>query len=118
MPEAEALLNVPENAKMLMFSGLADESPRGKAQRAITAAWLEALEEAKVMDYAVAAYETVPILGDYGAVVSPQQLKCALILKSELRRVEEVLEMHDRSSAGQIARGCLSGFARRARPNA
>ncbi len=48
------------------------------------------------MDYAVAAYETVPILGDYGAVVSPQQLKCALILKSELRKVEEVLETHDR----------------------
>ncbi len=95
-PEAEALLNVPENAKVLMFSGLADESPRGKAQRAITTAWMEALEDAKVMDYAVAAYETVPILGDYGAVVSPQQLKCALILKNELRRVEEVLEMHDR----------------------
>jgi hypothetical protein len=95
-PEAEALLNVPENAKVLMFSGLADESPRGKAQRAITLAWLEALEDAKVMDYAVAAYETVPILGDYGAVVSPQQLKCALFLKNELRRVEEVLEMHDR----------------------
>ncbi len=81
---------------MLMFSGLADETPRGKAQRALTAAWLEMLEETKIMDYAVAAYETVPILGDYGAVVSPQQLKCALIVKSELRRVEEVLEMHDR----------------------
>ncbi len=37
-----------------------------------------------------------PILGDYGAVVSPQQLKCALILKNELRRVEEVLQTHDR----------------------
>ena len=45
-------------------------------------AWMETLEEAGVMDYVVAAYETVPILGDYGAVVSPQQLKCALILKS------------------------------------
>jgi hypothetical protein len=94
--EAEALLNVPENAKMLMFSGLADDSPRCKAQRTITAAWLDTLDEAKVMDYAIAAYETVPILGEYGGVVSPQQLKCALILKSELRRVEEMLEMHDR----------------------
>jgi hypothetical protein len=93
--EAEALLNVPENAKMLMFSGLVDESPRGKAQRAVTAAWLAALTEAEVMDYVVAAYETVPILGDYGALVSPQQLKCALILKNELRRVEEVLATHD-----------------------
>lgn len=94
--EAEALLNVPENAKMLMFSGLADESPRAKAQRAITTAWMEMLDEAGVMDYAIAAYETVPILGDYGGVISPQQLKCALILKGELRRVEEMLEMHDR----------------------
>jgi hypothetical protein len=93
--EAEGLLSVPDNAKMLMFSGLADDSPRGKAQRAITAAWLAALEEAGLMDYVVAAYETVPILGDYGAVVSPQQLKCALILKSELRKVEEVLQSHD-----------------------
>jgi hypothetical protein len=93
--EAVALLNVPDNFKMLMFSGLADASPRGRAQRAITAAWLATLEEAGVMNYVVAAYETVPILGDYGSVVSPQQLKCALILKNELRRVEEVLEAHD-----------------------
>ena len=93
---ADALLNEPENAKMLMFSGLVDESPRGKAQRGITAAWLTALEEAGVMDYVVAAYETVPILEDYGSVVSPQQLKCALISKSELRQVEVVLETHDR----------------------
>ena len=94
--QAEEQLNVPENAKMLMYSGLVDESPRGKAQRTITAAWLEALEASQVMDYAVAAYETVPILGDYGAVVSPQQLKCALIQKGELRRVEEVLETYER----------------------
>jgi class 3 adenylate cyclase len=94
--EAEALLNVPENAKMLMFSGLVDDSPRGKAQRTITAAWLSSLEKSGVMDYVVAAYETVPILGDYGTVVSPQQLKCALILKHELRQVEEILETHDR----------------------
>jgi class 3 adenylate cyclase len=93
--EAEGLLNVPENAKMLMFTGLADESPRGKAQRAITTAWMERLEEAGIMDYAVAAYETVPILGDYGAVIPPQQLKCALVLKQELRQVEELLETHD-----------------------
>lgn len=93
--DAEMLLNVPDNAKMLMFSGVADGTPRGKAQRAITTAWLEALEEAGVMDFAVAAYETVPILSDYGSVVSPQQLKCALILKTELRKVEEILDTHD-----------------------
>lgn len=100
--EAEALLNVPENAKMLMFSGLADDSARGKAQRAITAAWMERLVESGVMDYAIAAYETVPILGDYGAVVPPQQLKCALILKQELRRVEELLEAHGGGSQEKL----------------
>ena len=93
---AEEQLNVPDNAKMLMYSGLVDESERSRAQRAITTEWMETLEAAKVMDYAVAAYEVLPILGDYGAVVSPQQLKCALILKNELRRVEEVLQTHDR----------------------
>jgi hypothetical protein len=94
--EAEEQLNVPENAKMLMYSGMVDDSPRARAQRAITTEWMEALEAAKVMDFAVAAYEAAPILGDYGAVVSPQQLKCALIQKGELRRVQEVLETHDR----------------------
>lgn len=94
--QAEEQLNEPDNAKMLMYSGLVDESPRGRAQRTLTAAWMEALEDSDVMDYAVAAYETVPILGDYGAVVSPQQLKCALIDKGELRRVEEVLETYER----------------------
>jgi hypothetical protein len=89
--EAEALLNVPDNAKMLMFSGLADQSPRGKAQRMITAAWVEVLEDAGLMDYVVAAYETVPILSEYVMIVPPQQLKCALIMKNELRRVEEIL---------------------------
>jgi hypothetical protein len=94
--DAGGLLNVPDNAKALMFSGLVDKTARGKAQRAITTEWMETLEEAGIMDYAVAAYETVPILNDYGAVVSPQQLKCALILKNELRKVEEVLGTHDR----------------------
>ncbi len=93
--EADGLLCVPENAKMLMFSGLVDESARAKAQRAITSAWLTALEEAGVADYVVAAYEVVPILGDYATVVSPQQLKCALIQKNELKRVEEVLVSHE-----------------------
>jgi len=100
--EAEAMLNEPDNAKMLMFSGLADESPRGKAQRTITAAWMETLEEAGLMDYVVAAYETVPILGDYGGVVPPQQLKCALVLKNELRRVEEILLMHAGGSLDKL----------------
>jgi hypothetical protein len=100
--EAEALLNVPENAKTLMFTGLADDSPRASAQRAITTAWMDALDDAGVMEYVVAAYETVPILGEYGNLVSPQQLKCALILRHELRRVEEVLETHNRCPSDKL----------------
>jgi class 3 adenylate cyclase len=108
--EAGELLNVPENAKMLMFTGLVDNSPRGKAQKALTTEWMEALEAGGVMDYVVAAYETVPILGDYGALVSPQQLKCALILKNELRQVEELLETHNRRPLDK-----LHGAAQRVR---
>ncbi len=100
--EAEALLNVPENAKLLMFSGLSDESPRGKAQRALTTAWMSMLEEAGTMDYAGAAYEAAPILGDYGAVVASQQLKTALISKSELLRVAEVLETHNHLPSARL----------------
>jgi len=105
--EAAALLGAPENAKSLMFSGLVDDSPRGKAQRAITGAWLTALEEAGIADYAVAAYETVPVLADYGSVVSPQQLKCALIQKNELKRVEEVLSSHDGRSIDKLHQAAL-----------
>ncbi len=100
--EAEALLDNPENAKMLMFSGLADESPRGKAQRSITTAWMEALEGAELMEYVIAAYEAAPILDDYGAVISSQQLKCALIMKDEFRRVEKVLQTHNGRSQQKL----------------
>jgi len=100
--EAEGQLCVPDNAKMLMFTGLVDETPRGKAQRAITSAWLTALEEAGVADYVVASYEVVPILADYGSVVSPQQLKCALIQKAEMKQVEEVLTSHDGRSLEKL----------------
>jgi hypothetical protein len=88
---AEALLCVPDNAKALMFTGMADDSPRGRAQKALTTAWMSTLVDNGVMEYAVAAYEVVPILGEYGAVVQPQQLKGALVQKSELKRVEELL---------------------------
>jgi hypothetical protein len=100
--QAEALLRVPENAKSLMFSGLADETPRGRAQRSITSAWVTALEDANVMDYVVAAYEVVPILPDYGQAVSPQQLKCALLQKTEQKRVEEILESLDRRPVDKL----------------
>ena len=93
--EAEAVLRVPDNAKMLMFSGLNDDTPRGKAQKGITQAWVAVLEEAGVMDYVLAAYEVVPILGDYAHIVSPQQLKCALVVKAEMKQVEDVLLMRD-----------------------
>jgi hypothetical protein len=94
--EAEEQLNVPENAKMLMYSGMVDDSPRGRAQRAVTTEWMETLEADDVLDFAVAAYETVGILGDYSAVVPPQQLKCALVQKTELKRVQDLLNSHDR----------------------
>ncbi len=100
--EAEAVLDNPENAKMLMFSGLADESARGKTQRSITSAWLQALEDAELMEYVIAAYEAAPILDDYGAVISYQQLKCALISKDEFRKVESVLQTQNGRSPQKL----------------
>jgi len=99
---AEAMLCVPENAKALMFSGMADNSPRGRAQKALTAAWMNTLEENGVMEYAVAAYEVVSILADYGQVVQPQQLKGALVQKTELKRVEELLGTQNKSSLDKL----------------
>ncbi|MDR3763850.1 MAG: hypothetical protein P4M01_07115 [Acidobacteriota bacterium] len=93
--EAESVLRVPDNAKALMFSGLSEDSPRAKAQKSISQHWVSMLEEAGVMDYVLAAYEVVPILGEYAHIVSPQQLKCALVLKAEMKQVEDVLLMRD-----------------------
>jgi hypothetical protein len=88
----EAVLTAPENAQALVAGGTPDEATgEGKLQKAILAAWLEALERAGVMDYVIASYEAVPLLAEY-ASINPQQLKNALVSRAERKRVEGLLE--------------------------
>lgn len=89
--EAREMLSQPENAKLLMFTGLSDNSSRGRAQLSLTKAWAEMLDEAGIMEYALAAYEVVSLLGDYAALVPPQQLKLALVQRSERQQAETLL---------------------------
>jgi hypothetical protein len=95
----DAMLNVPENAQELLAGGTPDEAtPRGKAQRALLNGWVEFLEKEGVMDHVVASYEAVPLLAQYSPPINPQQLKNAIISKTERKRVETLLDEHGKIS--------------------
>src|SRR5882724_5228223 len=96
-------LNVPENAHQLLGSGQADETtPEGRAQKARMDSWVELLEREKLMDYAIASYEAVPLLAEYSPRINAQQLKHSLISREERDRVEKLIEEHGKLSAGSL----------------
>jgi len=95
----DAMLSVTDNAQELFFGGTPDENaPKGKSQKALLEAWIDFLEEKKVLDHVLASYEAVPLLAQYSPPINPQQLKNALISKSERKRVESLLEEHGKIS--------------------
>jgi hypothetical protein len=95
----DAVLSVPENAQELFAGGAPNEStPEGKAQRSLLHAWVNFLEGENVIDHVVASYEVVPLLPQYSPPINPQQLKNALISKTEKKRVETLLEEHGKIS--------------------
>ncbi|MGH3430354.1 MAG: hypothetical protein ACRD3Q_06370, partial [Terriglobales bacterium] len=98
-PEIDPLLNSPDNAQELFAGGTPDESTaKGKAQRALLAAWVEVLDSSGVLERLIAAYEAAPLLAEYSPSINAQQLKAALISKVERARVEQLLEQHGRLS--------------------
>src|SRR5260370_30211877 len=99
----DALLNAPENAQQIMAGGTPDESTaKGKAQRALLNAWVDRLERENVMEHVIASYEAVPLLAQYSPPINPQQLKNALIARSERKRVEGLLEEHGKISPDNL----------------
>jgi hypothetical protein len=97
--QLDAMLNVPENAQELMAGGTPDDNtPKGKAQRALLNGWVEFLEKENVMDHVVASYEVVPLLAQYSPPINPQQLKNSIISKTERKRVETLLDEHGKIS--------------------
>ncbi|MBZ5525202.1 MAG: hypothetical protein LAP21_23495 [Acidobacteriia bacterium] len=91
--DVEALLNDPENAQELVAGGAPeDTTAKGKNQKVLLNAWVDMLERESVMENVVASYEVVPLLAQYSPPINPQQLKNALISRTERKRVEALLE--------------------------
>ncbi|HKR31351.1 MAG TPA: hypothetical protein VJT08_12780 [Terriglobales bacterium] len=89
----DAWLNAPENAQEIVGSGTPDEStPEGRSQKIRLANWVRLLEDEGVMEYVIASYEVVPLLGEYAPRINPQQLKNALISRAECDRVERLIQ--------------------------
>ncbi len=103
---ADGILSVPENAHEIMAGGSPDDnSPKGKAQKALLTAWVELLERENVIAHVMASYEAVPLLSQYSPPINPQQLKNALILREERKRVETLLEEQGKISPDGLHAG-------------
>lgn len=99
----DAVLNSPENAQELMAGGTPNEADdKGKGQKALLGFWVEALESKNVMLHVIASYEAVPLLGQYSPPINAQQLKNALISRTERKRVETLLEEHGKISPDNL----------------
>ena len=76
-------MNVPENARELVGTGTPEDSEEGEAQQERLAAWVRLLEDERVMENVIASYQVVPLLSEYAPRINPQQLKNALIDRTE-----------------------------------
>src|SRR5579864_2588912 len=85
-------MNVPENARELVGTGTPEDSDAGVAQEERLAAWVRLLEDERVMENVIASYHVVPLLGEYAPRINPQQLKNALIDRTDCDRVERMIQ--------------------------
>jgi len=102
---AEALdswMNVPENARELVGTGTPEDSAEGIAQQERLAAWVRLLEDQQVMENVIASYHVVPLLSEYAPRINPQQLKNALIDRTECDRVERMIQEHGKLSPNSL----------------
>jgi class 3 adenylate cyclase len=102
---AEAIdgwINVPENARLLVGSGTPEDSAEGAAQQDRLAAWVRLLEDERVMENVIASYHVVPLLGEYATRINPQQLKNALIDRTECDRVERMIQEFGKLSPNSL----------------
>ena len=88
----DAWMNVRENARLLVGTGTPEESDEGVAQQERLAAWIRLLEDERVMENVIASYYVVPLLSEYASRINPQQLKNALIDRTECDRVERMIQ--------------------------
>ena len=88
----DSWMNVPENARALVGSGTPEESNEGLAQQERLAEWVRLLEDERVMENVIASYHVVPLLAEYSPRINAQQLKNALIDRTECDRVERMIQ--------------------------
>src|SRR6201981_2671972 len=79
----DAWMNVPENARELVGSGTPEDSADGLVQQGGLAVWVRLLEDERVMENVIASYHVAPLLGEYAPLINPQQLKNALVDRTE-----------------------------------
>ena len=91
-------LSVPDNAHALVGSGTPGDGAEAKAESSRLQTWVSMIEQERLFPFILAAYETVPLLAEYGNRVNPQQLKNALISSQELDRVEALVRDQGRSA--------------------
>jgi hypothetical protein len=88
----DSWMNVPENARVLVGTGTPEDSEEGLAQQERLAEWVRLLEDERVMENVIASYNVVPLLGEYAPRINAQQLKNALIDRTECDRVERMIQ--------------------------
>jgi hypothetical protein len=98
----DSWMNVPENARQLVGTGTPEDSGEGLAQQERLAAWVRLLEDEQVMENVIASYHVVPLLGEYAPRINPQQLKNALIDRTECDRVERMIQEHGKLSPNTL----------------
>ena len=98
----DSWMNVPENARELVGTGTPEDSAEGLAQQERLAAWVRLLEDEHVMENVIASYHVVPLLSEYAPRINPQQLKNALIDRTECDRVERMIQEHGKLSPNSL----------------
>ena len=101
----DSWMNVPENARALVGTGTPEDSDEGLAQQERLAEWVRLLEDERVMENVIASYHVVPLLGEYAPRINAQQLKNALIDRTECDRVERMIQEGRLSPNSLYARG-------------
>jgi hypothetical protein len=101
----DSWMNIPENARELVGTGTPEDSPKGQAQEERLASWVRVLEEQRVMENVIASYYVVPLLSEYAPRINPQQLKNALVDRTECDRVERMIQEHGKLSPNSLYAG-------------
>ncbi|HEY6370813.1 MAG TPA: hypothetical protein VIX37_09555 [Candidatus Sulfotelmatobacter sp.] len=88
----DSWMNVPENARELVGTGTPEDSDEGLRQQERLADLVRRLEDERVMENVIASYHVVPLLSEYAPRINAQQLKNALIDRTECDRVERMIQ--------------------------